>query len=201
MQRGQRDADTSAAGAMQALRSATWPAHERLERCVDVKTRFSTLASYRDHLAKMWGFCAGLEQPIDADTFAAALPDYESRRKLPSLTRDLHALGIDADHLPVCRTLPACTDLAVAFGRLYVLEGATLGARVLLPIVKRELGLDAEHGAAYLESYGSATGERWAVFGAALDAWCATPERRSAAIAAAIDTFAALQSWLTEAPA
>lgn len=196
-----RDVEASHAGTMAALRAATWPAHQRLERAVDVKQRFSSLVGYREHLGKMWGYCAGLERQLTRGFFGDALPDYESRRKLPLLARDLEALGADSRALPVCPGLPVCADRTIAFGCLYVLEGSTLGARVLLPIVTRELQLDAAHGAVYLESYGAGTAERWAVFGAALDAWCATPARRAAATAAAIASFGVLQAWLTESTA
>jgi len=195
---GQSSGGALRAGTMAALRSATWPAHQRLEQRVDVKTRFSTLASYRAHLGGMWGFCAGLEQQLTPGFFGPALPDYESRRKLALLAHDLHALGVEALTLPVCRALPLCTDRAVAFGCLYVLEGSTLGARVLLPIVEKQLGLDAARGAAFLASYGARTAECWAVFGAAVEAWCVTSARREAATAAAIGTFDVLEDWVAE---
>jgi heme oxygenase len=197
MHQRHRDVEASRAGTMAALRAATWPAHQRLEGVVDVKQRFSSLEGYREHLGKLWGFCAALERQLQPGFFGDALPDYESRRKLPLLARDLTALGADPLALPVCSGMPACTDPTIAFGCLYVLEGSTLGARVLLPIVTRELDLDAAHGAVYLESYGAGTAERWAVFGAALDAWCDTPARRAAATRAAIDSFGVLQDWLT----
>jgi heme oxygenase len=183
---------------MAALRTATRPAHQRLERGIDVKQRFSSLVGYREHLGRLWGFYSGLERQLAPGFFGAALPDYESRRKLPLLARDLIALGEDPHGLPVCPGTPACTDRAIAFGCLYVLEGSTLGARVLLPIVATELELDAAHGAVYLESYGAGTTQRWADFGAALDAWCASPARRAAATQAAIESFGVLQDWLTQ---
>jgi heme oxygenase len=66
----------------------------------------------------------------------------------------------------------------------------------LLPLVQKRLGLDAANGAAFLASYGDNVVPMWRAFGAALDAWCAAPERRARAAAAAVATFDSLEQWL-----
>jgi heme oxygenase len=189
--------------AIAQLRSATWSSHQRLEKRLDVKARFSSVSAYRAHLERMWGFCAGLEQRLSRHVLGDALTDYDSRRKLPLLARDLEALGVAPDslrQLPRCEAIPACPDVASAFGCLYVLEGATLGGRTLLPLVQERLGLSAAHGAAFLASYGAEVAAMWQRFGATLDAWCCTPERQARAAAAAVATFDALQEWLCGSP-
>jgi heme oxygenase (biliverdin-IX-beta and delta-forming) len=180
------------------LRAATWASHQRLEKRLDVKARFSNFASYRAHLEHMWGFCAALESNVAA-SLQGVLADFESRRKLPLLRRDLLALGSSAaaiDALPLCPGLPRCEDAAQSFGCLYVIEGATLGGRTLLPMVQSRLGMTAEHGASFLASYGDAVGTMWRTFGAALDACCSAPEHRDRAACAAAATFGSLDLWL-----
>jgi heme oxygenase (biliverdin-IX-beta and delta-forming) len=180
------------------LRAATWPSHQELERRLDVKKRFSSLAAYRVHLEQMWGFCAMLEalvEPLVRD----ALGDFESRRKLPLLTRDLVATGSSpaaVAALPRMPLVPACRDTAAGFGCLYVLEGATLGGRTLLPKVQRTLGLAPTRGAEFLASYGERIESMWRAFGCALDAWCVDPERSARARCAAVATFDGLADWL-----
>jgi heme oxygenase len=196
-------APTLPASAIAALRGATWPTHQRLEKRLDVKARFSTLRAYRDHLEKMWGFCAAVEGQIGPEAFGDALPDYALRRKLPFVTQDLLALGKDPDsiaELPRCAAVPACANTAAAFGCAYILEGATLGGRTLLPLVQSRLGLTAGTGASFLASYGEDVTSMWRSFGTALDAWCASPERTADAAAAAVATFDALEVWLCGAP-
>jgi heme oxygenase len=183
--------------AMAELRTATWPSHQRLEKRLDVKSRFSDVISYRQHLEKMWGFCSAIERQIGAPVFGEALADYEKRRKIPLLSRDLMALGLDSPalgRLPHCETLPDCGDAAAAFGCVYVIEGATLGGRTLLPLVQGRLGLTS--GTAFLASYGTEVGTMWRAFGVALDAWCDAPERRFRATQAAVATFTSLDGWL-----
>jgi len=183
--------------AIAELRSATWSSHQRLEKRLDVKSRFTDPISYRVHLEKMWGFCAAIERQLGDHVFGEALADYEKRRKIPLLTRDLIALGLDSQalgRLPLCETVPDCVDAAAAFGCVYVMEGATLGGRTLLPLVQGRLGLTS--GTAFLASYGAEVGVMWRAFGVALDAWCDGPERRFRAAEAAVATFTSLDSWL-----
>jgi len=184
---------------MAGLRLATWHCHQRLEKRLDVKARFASLGAYRAHLEQMWGFCAGLERDLTPAAFGGGLEDYESRRKLPLLSSDLIALGFSPDALgsmALCPGLPARADPAAAFGCAYVLEGATLGGRTLLPLVESRLGLGPTHGAAFLASYGDRVIPMWQSFGAALDAWCSVPARMASATQAAVATFDALGQWL-----
>jgi heme oxygenase (biliverdin-IX-beta and delta-forming) len=180
------------------LRAATWPSHQKLEKRLDIKARFSSLSAYRGHLERMWGFCAMLESLVEP-LLRDALRDFESRRKLPLLTRDLVATGSDprsVEQLPRMDPVPACRDTAGGFGCLYVLEGATLGGRTLLPKVERSLGLAPTHGAEFLASYGDQVTLMWRTFGSALDAWCVDPDRNARARTAAITTFDTLADWL-----
>jgi heme oxygenase len=152
------------------LRAATWPSHQKLEQRLDIKTRFSSLPAYRAHLERMWGFCAMLE-PLVEPLVRDALADFESRRKLPLLTRDLIATGSDPD-------------------------SATLGGRTILPRVERAMGLAPTHGAEFLASYGDRVAFMWRTFGSALDAWCVDSDRSAQARAAAVATFDGLADWL-----
>jgi heme oxygenase len=189
--------------AMAQLRSATSSSHQRLEKRLDVKSRFTDLRAYREHLKKMWGFCAALESRLAADSFGGALPDYDARRKLPLLTHDLVALGESEGglaSLPRCAAVAREMDAAAAFGCAYVLEGATLGGRTLLPLVQSRMGFTSSHGARYLASYGDNVAAMWRDFGSALDGWCCVAERRHAAMQAAVATFDILGDWLCGAP-
>jgi heme oxygenase len=188
---------------MTGLRAATWAAHQRLEKRLDVKARFCDPDRYREHLMKMWGFCEPLEAALGLAAFGGGLPDYEARRKLPLIARDLAALGMtpaSVAALPRCPYLPACDCPPAAWGRAYVFEGATLGGRTLLPVVARHIGWNAQHGASFLASYGADVRAMWSTFAAALETACAAVPERAAAAAAAAATFEALEAWLCGDP-
>jgi len=190
--------------AIAELRTATWPSHQRLEKRIGFKARLETVGSYRTHIERMWGFHVALEPRLMSGVLSDWLTDSEARRKIPLLERDLMALGAERSGvalLPRCQSVPVCDDPASAFGCAYVLEGATLGGRSLMPLVETRLGLTPERGAAYLASYGDAVEERWRSFGKALDRCCAEDPQRARAADAAAATFAALELWLCGDPA
>ena len=184
---------------MSALRTATWPSHQRLEKRIDFKARLATLTSYRLHLEGMWGFYVAAESRLCSGIFGHWLTDYAARRKAPMLEHDILCLGAEPaglNALARCPFVPQCDDPQAAFGCAYVLEGATLGGRTLLPVVETRLGLSAHHGGAFLASYGEAVGDMWRSFGQALERCCATQQDRGRAAAAASATFFALERWL-----
>jgi len=190
---------TGRVSVMADLRAATWPCHQRLEQRIDVGARFADRDRYCAHLARMWGFCAALEERLHPQIVEMSLPDYAERRKAPLLLRDLSALGLSAAvtaALPRCQHVPDCADLAAALGCMYVFEGASLGGRAMLPMIEKRLGLTAVHGAAFMASYGDDVDRMWRVFGQALEAGCDPPSSRARAVAGAVQTFEALGDWL-----
>jgi heme oxygenase len=177
---------------MIALKQATWPEHQRLEKHLAIKDRFGNLDGYRTHLARLAAFYAAAEETW-ASWLTPVLTDFDARRKAALLAQDLSALG---GKPATGAAVPQVSDTAAALGCFYVLEGATLGGQYLLPLVQRKLGLSADHGASYLASYGADVSAMWQRFGAAVEAHCQTPQATASAVAAAQTTFIALQDWL-----
>lgn len=191
-------------GALDLLRAATVHCHRRLEKRMDVGHRFSSAARYRGYLEVMFGFYAPFEQALGSHAVRSVLTDFAARCKTPLLSDDLVALGVSADcvaGLPRCASIPACQDEAAALGSLYVLEGATLGGQVLLPMVEQRLRLTRDTGASYLDSYGRDTRAMWQRFGSVVESWCADSVRRATAAAAAVATFESLEAWACGDPA
>jgi heme oxygenase len=79
---------------------------------------------------------------------------------------------------------------------MYVLEGATLGGRV----ISRHLaarGIGPDTGGAFFAGYGNQTGEMWKSFSAAMGAYAeAHPESTGRMAEAADETFILLERWL-----
>jgi len=189
---------------MDALRAATSHCHRRLEKRLNVAERFSNAAAYRSYLEVMFGFYVPFEQSLSGHAVRRVLTDFGARCKSSLLSRDLEALGADPDAiagLPHCSDIPFCQDEAAGLGSLYVLEGATLGGQVLLPLVVQRLGLSCECGASYLGSYGSGIPIMWQRFGSVVETWCVDRTRRARAAAAAVATFECLEAWICGTPA
>jgi heme oxygenase len=175
------------------LKEMTWDIHLRLEKRLAVKDRFSNVDLYSAHLSQLLAFHDAAEKQWGG-LLQRVLDDYPARLKAPLLKRDIEALGgVLPSSWP---RIPDAADPAAALGGFYVLEGATLGGRHLLPIVERKLGLSAGRGASHLASYGSEVQPMWRKFRATVEAECATPQTRDRAGAMARGAFLALETWL-----
>ncbi len=179
------------------LRAATRPAHDQLEQTLDLAEASVTLAGYRAVLARFHGFWRSW-QPLAASLLQNdALT--QPRRRLHLLEADLAALGLPAAAIAA---LPACPppnlpDANAALGSLYVMEGSTLGGRVIAKNALTRLGLTATNGCAYFTGYGPQTGAMWQAFLTHLNT---APTTAAPAITTgATATFDTLTHWLSPA--
>ena len=179
------------------LRDATAQAHRDIEATVDLPSRMHSLDRYRELLACFHGFYTSWEPRV----IAALGATYETKRcKLELLKQDLRALGLRddvIDRLPTCPHLPPLRTLTQALGSMYVLEGATLGGRIIAKMAQQRLGLSAAHGCSYFHGYGAETDPMWRAFGALLLAHAADADE-PAMIDAARATFDCLRVWLAD---
>ena len=167
-------------GLLASLRLATAAAHASVEE-IPAMTRLTssevTLADYRAYLCAIADVYGTLEPALFGALrigLPPALqsgppPDLGLRPKYPVLLRELHAHGLPIP--PASEGLPVA-DLSAALGGLYVLEGATLGGRVIARHLRRYLG-DVIPEGGLLDFHGEATSAVWKAFGAALDALAA----------------------------
>lgn len=66
----------------------------------------------------------------------------------------------------------AVQDEPTALGGLYVLEGATLGGRVIARRLRQQWGPDCTMPFAFLEFRGANPGSEWRRFGNGISRWC-----------------------------
>ena len=177
-----------------ALKAATAGHHARVEALMPTLDALATPQGYAAALRALHAFHAAWEPAVwRAPGLDGAGLDEVGRRKLPLLERDLRALGI----APCAARPPAprVPDAAAALGALYVLEGATLGGRVIHRHVAGPLGLTPERGGAYYHGYGAATGARWKELGDVV-ARHAAAHGEAGVVDGAVACFAALEAWL-----
>ena len=205
--------DSKTSGMLQRLKAATQAEHDAIESALDLMAPGLSLTDYHRRLRRYHGFYAPIEPLIAA---AADWPhwhlDITARAKTAWLAADLACLGklgnpgelgdgaeVASEAPPLCSALPPLDTAAAAFGCLYVLEGATLGGRVISRHIECVLGLDATHGARFFHGYGEQTGAMWKAFRAALSAFADGPsgedEGEDEVVASAIATFTALRTW------
>ena len=185
------------------LRDTTHDAHQRLEAlpfASALKSGELPLESYVGYLRIMAVIHSVMEHelPVEADKRIATVWD-DGMRRLPALGQDLayfapqavrdipaaHAAAEAAANAMLQRSVQAPITL---LGYLYVLEGSTLGAAVLGPLVKKTLRLK-ERGLTYLQAYGDATQNRWQSFGKRINGLTLSMDERQGIIAAAVEAF------------
>lgn len=186
------------------LRAATGPAHQALEDSLDWRARVATLPGYRALLARLHGFHAAWEPVIGVELADEAF--LAPRRRLALLAADLQHLGlgpdaVDALPLPALngRDGPVLRGPAAATGALYVLEGSTLGGKVIGRHIADLHGLSGA-GLTYYRAHGAGAGSMWAAFRARLELFADDPEAEAVLTAAAVTTFAAMRAWLSPGP-
>jgi len=180
-----------------ALKDATAAVHARVEAAMPSLAEMATPAGYAAALRALHGFHAAWEPAIwaalsGADATALAA---HSARKLPLLAADLGALGVTPADLRAPGADALRGDPAGALGALYVLEGASLGGRVILRHVAGPAGMAPGRGASYFHGYGGETGSHWKAFGQALER-AARAHPAADVIAGAEACFGALERWL-----
>lgn len=181
-----------AVNVMTRLKEATVAQHRAVEHALDLMREEVTLTDYSRYLTRMFGVHAPFEAGLARmPQLRALVPDLEQRSKTPLLLRDLQALGLRATvHAP----LPPLLGTARALGALYVLEGSTLGGKIILRHLEKVLGARIASAHAYLAAYGAEVGPMWKRFSRMLDSSLHIDEAEL--VAGATEMFACIGDWL-----
>lgn len=184
------------------LRTATRAAHERLERITGLPGSIRTPADLRSTLEGLFGFHLAAEAAGASDVLAG-FGDELARPPSPSawLADDLATLGATPEEiaaLPSCTALGPLRTVAARLGCAYVVEGSTLGGRVIHAHLSRPEGLAGAFRTPplrFFAGHGAGTARRWKAFARALDARERPPSDDAETIAAAQETFRVLGDW------
>ena len=187
---------------LRLLRAGTAAEHESVERTLDLLDPRLDRSRLTGVLTRMHGFWRAAETGLD--DWAARFPSdaravtWSARRRAGLFAADLDALG--ASPAPAEPELPPVDDTDDALGRLYVLEGSTLGGT----FIDRHLdGLPALSGVRLraFTPYGAETGAMWAAFRRVTRERVAAGGDADAMVDSARETFQALADWCRAAAA
>lgn len=177
---------------LKQLKESTAEMHEQLESLVSVLDESGTIDSYKVLIARFFVLYRAIEGALPAEELRAKGYDLSVRAKLPSLEKDISALGIESSEDLAGIAEPLSIDIRSldrAFGAAYVLEGATLGGQVISRHLDAALGIGPANGGAFFNSYGKEVGPMWKEFGAAITAFAEAGADNAAIIEGAKDTF------------
>lgn len=122
------------------------------------------------------------------------------RGKVDLLSADLAALRLSPLTAPCAMPADVVASPATALGAMYVLEGSTLGGRVIERHCAAPLGVSPAHGGAFYHGYGARTGALWQAFGAVLESHDTDALQRAAILHGARSCFGALRGFLESIP-
>jgi len=181
------------------LRLETRGEHEAVEQVLDLMGASLTPEGYRHRLEQFYGFYAPLEKALQARALTlppatrAALAARLNKTAL--LRQDLQHLGARAETLPLCSNLPPLGTQAEVLGCVYVMEGATLGGRMITQHIRTVLGITPITGGSFFDGYGDDTGRMWQGMRQLLVSSAPDTATENATVANAIATFASLRGW------
>lgn len=188
--------DRSADDVMRLLRTGTATEHRTVEEILDLLDPRLDRDRLAHVLGLMHGFWVSAEQGLDE--WAARLPadaaalDWAGRRRSGLFAGDLAALGTAAPHgTPGLAPVPGTDE---ALGRLYVLEGSTLGGAFIDRHLAGLPGLAGVRIRAF-SPYGPDTGSMWAALRRVTRGHVAAGGDVDRILASAGDTFRALAEW------
>ena len=183
------------------LKLETADLHRQVEERFRILDPALTRQGYVLKLERLLGLHQPLEMLIEPWRDRLAI-DWDDRRKAHLLRADLEYLGrtpVEIAQLPCCKALPELSDLGTVLGCVYVLEGSTLGGRMIARHLAQHLGVVPGQGASFFSSYGDELMPRWRSFQQRLAelANSATPEDRI--IDGARATFISFGDWMADA--
>jgi heme oxygenase len=179
------------------LREGTHAAHEQLEDRVRILDRIGDPQSRLTLVEQFHRMHAEIEAAVAPWLRDLAGLDFEARRRTQRLEADLTVLG--AQPGPLARDAIRACGVPQALGLMYVMEGSTLGGRVIRREVARRGG--DMRGLSFLDPYGDGAGERWKTFLEVVASCVHTPEDVEALVAGARAGFRHAQISLCGEPA
>lgn len=185
----------------QQLRSATHPAHVRLNHHPLLKPLTQpgiNLAQYIEVLKAYHRFYTSAESLIQDYLDQNQITfDYTQRFKASWLAEDLHTLKVT--NLAVPNVYPKLSPPENDFefiGLLYPLEGSTLGSRVIMRVLHDRLGIDSQHGGRFFTGYSDQTQQHWTQFIQFIEQLPGTKQQRQHACLYANHVFEQLEVYL-----
>jgi heme oxygenase len=178
---------------MQELRAATDLMHKSLENNSVSRKLMSediNLSDYAFYLRCM-GEVMKCYDTIVLPAVSGVITDAEKREKSKDLEEDLEFLyrsGAEKRDTKPLVGFSGNPSLAYALGYAYVIEGSTLGGRVILKHIGKTLNL-GEKGTKFFEGYGAETGRFWKTFLEAFTGNIIRNKTQNEAIQGAVDGF------------
>lgn len=179
------------------LKQFTRPNHRQLEKRLVTQLRsISTTEEYVKLLQLFYTYFGGLEDKINQYIGSDLLSDYSQRRKTESIACDIKKLGGTIHEKAKDRELPTIENHLQAVGALYVIEGSTLGGKIISQMIAKQLNIENTTSMSFFNGYGDNTELMWASFRESLNSQFKNQSEIGVIIGAADETFFKFNLWI-----
>jgi len=181
------------------LKEATLSNHQQTEKQLILRMKaMRSIDAYVSLLQMFYSYFGGLEQQINSFIGEKEMADYSQRRKADAIAADIKTLGGTVPALADSSELPAIDTLPKAFGALYVIEGSTLGGKIIAGMMRQHFTFNGNEGLSFFSGYGDNTDAMWTSFKTKLNAIASTAENRQEITEAANQTFEKFGEWIAK---
>ena len=174
------------------IRAATAADHKKLEdRLFPFLQNIHSKEQYAQLLNAFYGYIFPVQEKIAQFIDRNVVTDMDQRRNASLIKNDIHALGLPLNGT-LSTDLPDIFDHPSALGALYVLEGSTLGGKIIAKTISDKSG--STEALSFFKGYGSETGPMWKKFTQYLE----LPLNQQAAetvVHTATETFRRFGTW------
>ena len=129
---------------------------------MDLGRRLASIEGYTELLQALARVHGAFEQSFARFDWTQLGIDIEERKRMRWLAEDLTALAATIEYPAPLTAAPE--NLFEALGALYVLEGSTLGGRIVFEQATALSGITGWHGARFFYGHGQRTGRLWRDF-------------------------------------
>jgi heme oxygenase len=183
-----------------ALREATGQTHKAVEKLTPFFRADFGRPSYLRWLDLMHGFYRVVDRTVDQSSFITACGwHYAARCEL--IAQDLAFLADrppedPADPTGILAPLQTFGTSGEVAGMLYVVEGSSLGSKVLLGVLGKSTGVTAASGASFFAPNGDNPLPRWVKYVQLLKNLSCIPGNEQDVVHGARTTFTVLHNWI-----
>lgn len=181
-----------------SIKDFTRNVHHDLEKTLIARIKgITTIEGYVKLLAMMYGFYEPVEKVIDKHITTDDIPHYALRRKAGALLDDIRIFVPGYQPPPLATELPFVNSYTTALGSMYVMEGSTLGGKIISGMVQKQLQLQHGAGTSFFNSYGNEADKMWQTFRDKLDEPFSDADK-NAILTAAENTFKTFKIWVEQ---
>jgi heme oxygenase (biliverdin-IX-beta and delta-forming) len=178
------------------LKNETHQSHVDVEKLILPRVKnLDSKSAYASLLKLFYGYFKPIEDKVDKVIDEQILPDYNERRKASVIAQDMAKVN-DEKCEKICSDLPEITSPDHALGALYVMEGSTLGGKVLTKMITERMQLTPDEGVRFFNGYGADTFSKWHAFKEHLNNYSSEKQVQDTVVNAANETFIKFKNWI-----